>query len=89
MAYVVLSIGLGFFILFLVSLAFPVYFKLDFSDGKPIVTIRRQSVLLPFTYYTSIYKDALDSLLAEAPKDKIYKELKFLVLIVFYPKVIL
>ena len=27
-------------------------------------------------YNTSIYKDALDSLLAEAPNDKIYKELK-------------
>ena len=79
MAYVVLSIGLGFFILFLVSLAFPVYFKLDFSDGKPIVTIRRQSVLLPFTYYGIKYEDlqraqvfSTDSVLSKSYTLKVY-----------------
>ena len=79
MAYVVLSIGLGFFILFLVSLAFPVYFKLDFSDEKPIVTIRRQSVLLPFTYYGIKYEDlqraqvfSTDSVLSKRHTLKVY-----------------
>jgi len=79
MAYVVLSIGLGFFILFLVSLAFPVHFKLDFSDGKSIVTIRRQSVLLPFTYYGIKYEDlqraqvfSTDSVLSKRHTLKVY-----------------
>ncbi len=53
----IVSVGLGLFVLLLIHLFFPVCFKLNFVEGKPIVTISKKFFLLPFTDWIRRYEN--------------------------------